>query len=79
MKQKQLNLVLGALALGLLAAVYFSQEKPKPKGPPLTALTAEAINKITHRHPKTPDNVLEKNDGQWSLTAPVQVAADPFE
>lgn len=79
MKQKQLNLTLGVLALGLLAGLWFSQKKEAPKGPPLTALSADAIDKITLQHPKSPDIVLEKKDGHWALTAPVQVPADGLE
>lgn len=78
MKRTQLNLVLAAVVAGLGAAVYFSQEKEE-KGPPLTALTADALNKITVEHPDQPALVLEKSSGQWRLTAPVQVAADDVE
>lgn len=79
MKQKRLNLILAVAVALLAAAVYFSQKKPPPKGPPLTALKADQIDKITLHHAGQPDIVLQKNAGQWALTAPVQVAADPYQ
>jgi hypothetical protein len=78
-KQLRLNLLLLAIVLVLAAVAYFGQKKEAPKGQPLTALKAEAIDKIVLQHPKAADIVLEKKAGQWMLTAPVQVAADPFE
>lgn len=78
MQRTHLNLVLAAVVAGLGAAVYFSQEKAE-KGPPLTALTADSLNKVTVEHPHKPAIVLEKSAGQWRLTAPVQVAADDVE
>jgi hypothetical protein len=78
-KQKRLNLVLVAILAALTAAVHFSQKKPPPKGPPLTTLKADQIDKIVLHHAGRPDIVLQKNAGQWALTAPVEVAADPYE
>jgi hypothetical protein len=79
MKRVRLNLILCVVAVALICAVYFSHKKEAPKGAPLTALKADAVDKITLQHPKAADIVLEKKDGKWALTAPVQVAADPFE
>lgn len=79
MKRKRLNLILAAVAVALVAAVYFSQKKPPPKGPPLTALKADQIDRIVLHHPGQPDIVLQKNAGAWALTAPVQVAADSYQ
>lgn len=79
MKQARLNLILMAIVLVLAGALYFGQKKEPPKGQPLTALKMEAIGKLTLHHPNAADIVAEKKDGKWALTAPVQVAADPYE
>ncbi len=77
--QQKLNLVLVAAVVGLGAAVFFTQKKEPPKNPPLTALKMDAINHMVLSHPKSPDIVLDKKDGKWMLSAPVQTTADPFE
>lgn len=79
MKRVRLNLILCVIVLALVGAVLLSQKKEAPKNPPLTALKADAVSHIVLHHPKAADIVLDKKDGQWALTAPVQVAADPFE
>jgi hypothetical protein len=79
MKRKHLNLLLGVVALALLATVFLTRKKPEPEGAPLTALTREAVTRIVLAHPGIPDIVLEKAASQWSLTAPVKVEADAFE
>jgi hypothetical protein len=79
MNRTQLNIALAVVAAGLGAAVFFSQKKPPPKGPPLTALKASAITHIAIAHPGKPDIDLDKQNGTWRLTAPVQAAADPIE
>lgn len=79
MKQLRLNLILMAIVVALVGALYFGKKKEAPKGLPLTALKAEAIDKLTLHHPNAADIVLEKKGRQWALTAPVQVAADPYE
>jgi hypothetical protein len=68
-----------AIVLTLVGVVYFGQKKEPAKGQPLTGLKTEAIDKITLHHPNMADIVLEKKAGEWALTAPVQVAADPYE
>jgi hypothetical protein len=78
-KQLRLNLILMVIVVTLVGALYFGKKKEAPKGLPVTALKAEAITKLTLHHPNAADIVLEKKDGQWALTAPVQVAADPYE
>lgn len=79
MKRVRLNLILCAIVLALAGAVLLSQKKAAPKNPPLTALKADAVTHIVLHHPKAADIVLDKKDGKWALTAPVQAAADPFE
>lgn len=79
MKRSHLNLLMLAIVAGLGGAVWFSQ-KPQEKGAPLTALKQDAITRIAVEHPGKPTIRLEKQaDGQWSLTEPVQGAADRFE
>jgi hypothetical protein len=78
-KQQRLNLILIAVVLVLGGAVYFGQKKEAPKSPPLTALKMEAITHLVLSHPKAADIVLDRKDGHWVLSAPVQAPADPFE
>jgi hypothetical protein len=79
MKRKHLNLLLAALALGLVAAVYFSREKPEPPPSPLTSLNADDINRILIRHTGRSDIRLERRGSEWWLTAPVETRAEPVE
>ena len=80
MKRSQLNAVLLVASLGLAGAVFFSQKKDDTKvGPPLTALTADAVTHIVLDHPGSPAVKLEKQAGGWKLTEPVQADADPYE
>lgn len=77
--QQKLNLVLAVAVVGLGAAVALSHKKEAPKSEPLTALKMDAISHMVLSHPGAPDIVLDKTAGKWALSAPVQVAADPFE
>ena len=79
MKRMRLNLILMAIVLVLAGALYFGQKKEPPKSQPLIALKTGDISRITLHHPNAADIVLEKKEGQWALTAPIQVAADPYE
>lgn len=79
MKRRQLNLLLGVVALGLMAAVFFSREQPEPPPPPLTALAEADINRIVIRHSGEPDIRLEKRGAEWWLTQPVETRAEPVE
>lgn len=78
MKRSHLNLALLAVAGGLGAAVWLAQETVE-KGPPLTALKQDAITRIAVEHPGKPAIRLEKKDGAWHLTAPVQSETDKYE
>lgn len=79
MKRKHLNLLLAVLTLGLLAAVYFSQEKPEPPPPPLTTLDSKDIDRILIQHSGKPDIRLEKPKEEWWLVAPVIARAETVE
>jgi hypothetical protein len=78
-KQQKLNLVLLGAAAALGATIYLTREKEPPKNPPLTALKADQLSHVVLSHPQAPDIVLDKKDGRWMLSAPVQTPADPFE
>lgn len=78
MKRTQLNLALGAVVAALGAGVYFSQEKEE-KGPPLTALGANGVARISVEHPGSPAIRLVKSDKGWELTEPVKARVDDFE
>lgn len=78
MNRTYLNLALLLVAAGLGLAVFLSQEKEE-KGPPLTALTPDAVTRIVIEHPDSAAIRLEKKDGRWSLTAPVSAAVDELE
>ncbi len=78
-KQRQLlNIALAVLIAGLAAGAWLSREKEKP-ATPLTALKVDDITRIAVRHPNQPAIELEKGPQGWALTAPVKVAADPFQ
>ncbi len=74
-----LNLGLLAAAGVLVAIAVFKPgvETPAPK-PALTALRAEAIQKISVERPGQPPIVLEKTGEQWRLTAPLAARANRF-
>lgn len=78
MSRSYLNLGLLVVVAGLAAFVWFSQQREE-KGPPLTALQQDAITRIVIEHPADPTIRLEKYDGLWRLTEPVQAPTDPFE
>jgi hypothetical protein len=79
MKRTQLNIALAVVAVGLGAAVFFSQKKEAPKGAPLTTLKADAITRVVIAHPGKPEIKLEKSGSDWKLTAPVSADADSIE
>ena len=78
MQRQTLNIVLAVAALGLGAAVFFSQKKDE-KGPPLTPVTAVALDHVALEHPGSPTVKLVRKDGHWKITEPVQMDADPIE
>lgn len=79
MKRKHLNLLLGALVLGLALAAYFGREKPEPPPPPLTTLNSSDVNRILVRHAGHADIRLEKRKNDWWLVAPVETRAEAVE
>jgi hypothetical protein len=78
MKRSHLNLALLAVVAGLGTTVWLSQEKEE-KGPPLTALKADAVTRVAVEHPGQPAIRLQKTDGVWTLVEPVASEVDSFE
>ena len=70
-----LTLLVGALVLLVL---YKPGSKKEAEGTPLTALTADVIQRIRLVRPKQPDIVLEKSGADWRLTAPRTARANEF-
>lgn len=70
-----LALLVGALVLLVL---YKPGSKKEAEGTPLTALTADVIQRIRLVRPKQPDIVLEKSGADWRLTAPRTARANEF-
>jgi hypothetical protein len=70
-----LTLLVGTLVLLVL---YKPGAKKEAEGTPLTALTADAIQRVRLVRPKQPDIVLEKNGEDWRLTAPRRARANNF-
>ena len=70
-----LALLVGALVLLVL---YKPGTKKESEGAPLTALSAEAIQRIRLVRPKQPEIVLEKSGEDWRLTAPRAARANSF-
>ena len=70
-----LTLLVGALVLLVL---YKPGAKKEAEGTPLTALAADAIQRVRLVRPKQPEIVLEKNGEDWRLTAPRSARANNF-
>jgi Domain of unknown function (DUF4340) len=70
-----LALLIGAL---VLLALYKPGARKEPEGTPLTALTADAVQRIRLVRPRQPEIVLEKRGEHWRLTAPRNARANSF-
>ncbi|HKQ26433.1 MAG TPA: DUF4340 domain-containing protein [Burkholderiales bacterium] len=80
MKSKVLvNLVLVLLLTGLVLYAYFRpKERPDP-GVRLTQLKREEITRITVEGRGSRPIQLQKRDGVWRISAPLQTRADPIQ
>lgn len=83
MKPAHLNLLLLAVAAGLFTLLAIDERQEKAaiakaieRQPPLTALDANAIQRIRLRNTGSPDIVLEKTGSGWQLREPVALPAD---
>jgi hypothetical protein len=74
-----LNLALVVLvgALALVAVLKPGIDQPPP-GQPLTALTADEIQRIRLQRPQQPEIVLEKSGDRWQLRAPRPARTNGF-
>lgn len=70
-----LGLLLLVVALGYL--VFTSNDKDSDAARVLTNIKAESINTITIRHNNRVTNI-EKTNGHWQITSPVNIAANDF-
>lgn len=70
-----LGLLLLVAALGYL--VFTSNDKDSDAARVLTNIKAESINTITIRHNNRVTNI-EKTNGHWQITSPVNIAANDF-
>jgi hypothetical protein len=77
-RRVRLNLALVVAAAALGAGIWLAQKKIE-KGPPLTPIASEALNRIRIAHPGAPVIELKKDASHWQLTAPVQAEADALE
>lgn len=74
-----LNLALLVLVLALGGyAWYRSSRAPVETKPTLTTLSADAVEAIEVARPEQPAVRLQRTDGQWRLTAPLNARADSF-
>lgn len=78
MNRNQLNLALLTLVAGLTLTVVLTQEEETPKLP-LVGLEPSAIERIAVRHPDAAEILLQRQAGQWRLTAPGEAAAEAIE
>ena len=70
-----LALLVGVLVLLVL---YKPGARKETEGTPLTALTADAIQRVRLVRPKQPEIVLQKSGDDWQLTAPRTARANGF-
>ncbi len=75
-----LNLVLLALVVGLF--IFLIRTEPSAPATELPALVStlspDTISEIHLSRPGKPDILLRKSEAGWLITAPIQIAANPF-
>ena len=80
MSRNQINLLLGGLVAALALAFWLL---PDPKAPPtretLTPLSRAAVQRISIEHVDADLIVLERDQGLWRLTAPINARAEDFQ
>lgn len=72
------NIVLLALAVFLIAIAVFEpgQDEP-PEKPVIATMDSQTINRIVIERPDEPPVRMEKQDGDWRMTAPRSLPAAP--
>lgn len=79
MSRNHLNVVLLLVVLALGAGTWWASQREAPAKEKLTALATDGVSSILVEWPGSPAIHLERKDGQWWLTSPVQARADRFE
>ena len=80
MKSKVLlNLVLVLLLTGLVLYALFRPKEQSDPGIRLTQLKREDITRVTVERRGSPTIQLQKRDGGWRISAPLQTRADPIQ
>ena len=80
MKSKVLvNLVLVLLLTGLVLYAFFRPKEQSDPGIKLTQLKRDDITRITVERRGSPTIQLQKRDGGWRISAPLQTRADPSQ
>jgi uncharacterized protein DUF4340 len=80
MKSKVIvNLVLVLLLTGLVLYAFFRPKEQSDPGVRLTQLRRDEITRISVEHRGSPAFHLQKRDGTWRISAPLQSRADPTQ
>lgn len=80
MKSKVLvNLVLVLLLTGMVLYAFFRPKEQSDPGVRLTQLKRDDITRITVERRGSPAIQLQKRDGSWRISAPLQTRADPIQ
>ncbi len=80
MKSKVLvNLLLVLLLTGLVLYAFFGPKEQPDPGIRLTQMKRDDITRITVERRGSPIIQLEKRDGGWRISAPLQTRADPIQ
>jgi hypothetical protein len=74
-----LNLVLVLLLTGLALFAFYRPKEQSNPGTRLTQLKRDDINRITVERRGSPTIQLQKRDGGWRISAPLQTRADPIQ
>ncbi|MGH8728436.1 MAG: DUF4340 domain-containing protein [Burkholderiales bacterium] len=72
----KLIFALALVAAGLVAMLYFKPGKEAPSQHAISSLTADSVTKIEITQPENKLVVLERRDGKWHTTSPIEARAD---
>lgn len=78
-RPRLLNAALLAAVAVLAAFIYFKPRHDEPGTFPLSTLRADEITTLRIERVSRPQIVLEKNGGQWLISAPISARADPYQ
>lgn len=74
-----LNLALFAVVAALAAFAWLKPSRDGQLDKPLSTLQSAQVQRITLARPGQPDIMLERQDAQWRITAPLKARADEFQ